>query len=157
MRLPRQIEADASHAGIRAALTARPHRLWAGGTLSVPLLTPSDALVQALLAAARAGQLCRGLEAAVAALATETRGLATLAPQGARVSRLWLFSRDGTERFYRQVERALGRYAPRVLGCQLDVDSARLGALLYGRAAVVKLVMVEHKDAVTAVLRTLAA
>jgi hypothetical protein len=161
VQLPRQVEADAHHAAIRAALAASTRRLWPGGALHVSVLEPTEALVQALRAAAGAGPLRRGLEAATAALDAEQRGLSTLErragrPQGERVSRLWLFSRDGAERFYRQVERALVRYAPRVLGCQLDIDSAALGALLYGREAVVKLVMVEHKEAVSAVLRTLA-
>jgi hypothetical protein len=106
--------------------------------------------------------LRRGLEAAEGALVAERRGLGALPPaearrQGARVSRLLLLANDGAERFYRQVERLVATHAPRVLACVVDCDSATLGALLYGSDAVAKLVLAEHKTAVVAILRALAA
>ena len=160
-RLPRQIEADDRHHAIRAALTARVGRLWSGGTLEVPVLAPTEALYQALRAAERIGQICRGVDATLRLLTNAAHSRATLAAragtlrQGEAISRLLLFANDGTERFYRQIETALVRYAPRVYGCQLDTDSMTFGTRLYGMDAVVKLVMLQHKDAVSAVLRAL--
>jgi hypothetical protein len=162
VRLPRQIEVDPCHDAVRAALLAHPRPLWAGGEVAVPLLAPTAALVAALRAARGAGHLRRGLEAVEAALAAERKGLAVAerragARQGERVSRLLLCARDGAERFYRHVERVLTSHAPRVLGCVVDLDGAPFGEMLYGPGASVKLVMVEHKDAVAAVLRAFVA
>ena len=149
-RLPRQIEGDVLHAAIQGTLAARTRTLWK--TVEVPQLALTDALLAALRTALVHGQLQRGLEAAVTALDAERKGLLT---RGERVSRLCLFTGDGAERFYRRVERCLTAHAPRVLGAFVDVDGATLGKLLYGRETAVKLVMVEHKEAVSAVLRSL--
>jgi hypothetical protein len=92
------------------------------------------------------------LEAIVAALEGERKGLVT---PGERVSRLCLFTTDGAERFYRQVERCLTAHAPRVLGAFLDADGATLGKVLYGPDTSVKLILVDHKDAVSTILRSL--
>ena len=153
-RLPRQIEADACCGAIQNALTARTCTLWEHGRVVVPALALTASLGEALRAALTRGQLQRGLEAAVASLAAERRGLLD---GGDRVSRLCLVANDGAERFYRQVERCLMAHAPRLLGGLLAADSATLGELLYGRNTTVKLVLVDHKDAVSSVLRALAA
>lgn len=102
----------------------------------------------------------RGLEGAERALATEARGLArvdrrTGVERGGRVSRLLVLADDGSERFYRTVESLLRRHAPRVLALRLSVDEAALGRLLFGRDEVARLLLVEHKDAVSAVLLAL--
>jgi hypothetical protein len=161
-RLPREIEVDPCHDAVRAALATPARLLWPGGTLVAPVVPLTAALRHALGAAATSGLLRRGLEAAGAALDAERRGLAALPPdearrQGARVSRLLLVANDGAERFYRRVERLVVTHAPRVLACVVDCDSATLGALLYDRDALAKLVLAEHKSAVAAILRALAA
>ena len=161
MRLPRQIEADAQHDAIRMALTARTRRLWSGGSLDVPVLAPSGAVFQAVRNAVRVGQLCRGIDPALRLLSNAEHSRTTLAargvapPQGAAISRLLLFANDGTARFYRQIETALVRHAPRLAGCQVDCGSRAFGSAVYGGEAVAKLVMLQHKDAVSALLRAL--
>ena len=161
LRLPRQIEADDRHDAIRAALIARTRRLWSGGTCEVPVLAPTAAVFQSVRDAVRVGQVCRGIDAALRLLTNAEHSRTTLAARGlaaqgnAAISRLLLFANDGTERFYRQIETALGRHAPRLTGCQLDCDGATFGAALYGGDASVKLVMLQHKDAVSALLRAL--
>ena len=153
-RLPRQIEADACCGAIQSVLTARTGTLWKHGRVVVPALAFTAPLGEALRAALIRGQLQRGLEAAVASLAAERRGLLDA---GDRVSRLCLVANDGAERFYRQVERCLMAHAPRILGGLLATDGVTLGKLLYGRDTAVKLVLVDHKDAVSSVLRALVA
>lgn len=162
LRLPRQIAADPRHDAIRAALNARTHRLWPGGTLDVPVVAPTEAVLQAIRHADRIGQVCRGIDPALRLLTNAEHSRTTLAARGGAtpaggeaISRLLLFADDGTERFYRQIETALLRHAPRLAGVQLDCDSAAFGAALWGDAAVAKLVMLQHKDAVSAVLRAL--
>ena len=153
-RLPRQIEADACCEAIQNALAARTGTLWEHGRVVVPALALTAPLGEALRAALMRGQLQRGLEAAVASLAAERRGLLDASD---RVSRLCLVANDGSQRFYRQVERCLMAHAPRILGGMLAADGVTLGKLLYGRDTAVKLVLLDHKDAVSSVLRALVA
>lgn len=125
------------------------------------MLALTDSLGAALRAALRRGQLRRGLEAAVEALEMERQGLLAAGRQtererGERISRLCLVASDGAERFYRQVERCLATHAPRILACLLEADSATLGKVVYGRDTAVKLILADHKDAVSAILRSLA-
>lgn len=161
-RLPREIEADAGHAAVVAALGRERRPLWPGGTVIAPCVPLSPALRAALMAPATVVRLRRGLEAAEAALAAEERGLAALPKaeaerRGDRVSRLLLVSNDGAERFYRRVEHVVLAHASRVLPCVIDADSATLGGLLYGEGAVAKLLLTERKAAAVAILRALAA
>ena len=77
--------------------------------------------------------------------------------RGQRVSRLLVLADDGSERFHRRVESLLRRHAPRVLALRVSADQDALGRLLFGRDQVARLLLVEHKDAVSAVLVALAA
>jgi hypothetical protein len=151
LRLPRQIEGDPRAARVRDALSASARPLWARGTLAVAT-APLDAALAAALG---------GLEAIAQQLDAEAKGMADAdrasgAARGARVSRLLLVSDDGAERFYRHVETLLRRHADRVLGVRLEAGAAELGALLFGPSALARVVLVEHKDAVAAVLLALA-
>jgi hypothetical protein len=94
-------------------------------------------------------------------LAGEQRGLErvdreTGVVRGGRISRLLVLADDGSERFYRSVDFLLRRHAPRVLALRLDVSEARLGSLLFGPEEVARLLLIQHKEAVTGVLLALA-
>jgi hypothetical protein len=158
--LPREIEADPAHAAIRARLAAETRALWAGGQAVVPVLPFDTPLGDALGAAGRAGHLVLGVERAEDALAAEAHGLTVAARRsgaapGARVSRLLLVTHDGAERLYRHIERLTATHAPRVLTAVVAADAATLGRTTTGREATVKVVLVQHKQAVAALLRAL--
>jgi hypothetical protein len=160
--LPREIEADPSHGAIRAQLAAVCRPLWQGGKASASVLPLRPPLATALRAAHVDGHLVLGLERAEEALAAEARGLDFAARRatskaGARVSRLLLLSEDGAERLYRHVERLAFLHAPRVLVLVLSAGAATLGRATTGRDASVKVVLVQRKRAVAALLRALVA
>lgn len=162
IRFPRELEADGTAEAIRGALTARTARLWPGGTLEVARITISEPLKKALRAARLQGRIRFGFEAVVDRLESEKKGIMKVrerkdTPYGDRVSRLLLFSNDGAERFYRHLESLLRANAPRLLGCLLDIDSRSLGNLITGKDRPIKLVMAEHKEAVSRILRALVA
>ncbi len=162
IRFPRQLEADETAEAIRNALMVRTVKLWSGGDLDVARIAMDEPLKKALRMARLQGRIQYGFETVFSRLARESKGIKQVrergdAPYGDRVSRLLLFSNDGAERFYRHVESLLQAHAPRLLGCLLDIDGLALGSALTGKEARIKLVMVEHKDAVSEVLRTVAA
>jgi hypothetical protein len=160
--LPRAIEADPRHASIRAALAGAAAPLWTGGVLPAARAAFTAPVRAALAAAVVGNTLVRGLEAAASTLADEQAGLAALeaetgSRQGRRASRVLLVTRDGSERFYRRVERLAREHVPRVLVLVLDCDAPTLGRTIYGGDAVAKLVLTAHKTAAAAVLRALVA
>jgi len=158
IRFPRQLEADDNADAIRQALIARTVKLWPGGHLDVSMITMSDPLKKALQKARLKGQIRCGFEAIFDKLENERKGIANVrerqgAPYGDRVSRLLLFSNDGAERLYRHIEQLLQAHAPRLIGCLLDIDGSTLGNLITGKDKKIKIVMAEHKEVVSDILR----
>jgi hypothetical protein len=162
LRLPKAVEADPRAARLLRDLAAHAAPLWSGGEVRVAEARLDDALAAALRSAHAASRIVRGLESAETTLDAEERGLrsadrASGVARGARVSRLLLVTNDGAERFYRQVETLLRRHRDRVVAVRLAIDAESLGALLFGPGRRARLVLVEHKDAVAALLLALAA
>jgi len=160
MRLPRELEADGTAGPIRQALMVRTVQLWSGNDLAVPVITMGDPLKKVLQKANIRGHVRCGLEAISSSLEKERKGIAHLRegrglPTGDRVSRLLLISNDGAQRFYRHIEHLLQLHAPRLLGCMLDMDGNALGSAITGRERQIKVIMAEHKEAVSEILRAL--
>ena len=142
-------------------LTTNTRLLWKEAAIEVPVATLNSELEMALRAAHNAGQVVRGLEKAERRLDLEERGLRladgkSSMQRGERVSRLLVMSDDGAERFYRKVESLLRRHGPRVLAVRLEVDAATLGEMIFGQGRLARLLMLEHKEAVSAVLLAMA-
>jgi hypothetical protein len=161
VRLPRKIEEDPGAEGLVDALVQRARPLLAGGEALAPQFELTAALEAALRSALSQDQIVRGIEAAEHSLATEERGLkrvdrTTGVARGKRVSRLLVLADDGAEKFYREVENMVRRYAPRVLALRLSTDGLGLGQPFFGPHQVERLLLAEHKDAVSAVLLALA-
>lgn len=162
LKLPRSLEDDARTADIEAAITRDRQPLWAQGTLPVARVALSEPLVTALTGALRTRSLERGLEHIEQVLAGESKGLeAARAKQGAavanRISRVLVMANDGSERFNRHCESTLKKHGDRVLGLVVDAGSDAFSARLFGEGKQVKVVLVTGREAVAAVLLSLAA
>jgi hypothetical protein len=160
LRLPRSLESDGSAEKIREVFAASTTLLWQQGQLKVPLLHINAPLAEALQKARLQRRIRFGFEDVAVRLAAEKKGVdelrqKTAAQQQNRVSRLLLFSGDGADRLYRHIEQILIEHRHRLLGCRLDMDSKALGKLLGAGSAGIKVILVEHKDAVSDVLRAL--
>ncbi|MBN2297444.1 MAG: hypothetical protein JXM72_02560, partial [Deltaproteobacteria bacterium] len=156
-RLPRPIEEDPRAEKVSHLLSEDTRLLWPGGKVAVASVPLTEPLSAALKNVQLSGQLVRGLELAENRLAREQRGLniserKTGQQRGDRISRLLLLSDEGAERFYRNVESLLRRHDPRVLAVLLKCDSATLGELLFGPGSLARLLLLEHKEAVSHVL-----
>ncbi|HHO76023.1 MAG TPA: hypothetical protein ENN05_06295 [Deltaproteobacteria bacterium] len=160
-RLPRSLDENPRREQVLHLLGANTRLLWPGSRISVALVGITPCLGEALKSVCHAKQLVRGLELAEQRLAREQQGLTiaekkTGLQRGERVSRLLLLADDGAERFYRNVEGLLRRHAPRVMAVMLRSDSATLGDLVFGSGSLARLLLIEHKDAVTHVLLSMA-
>jgi hypothetical protein len=129
--------------------------------LEVPIVEMNGLLAEAIQRACLRRRIRLGLEAIAEKLTSEERGLARIVDKepsfhGERISRLILFSRDGAERLYRHLETLLLSHTPRLMGCRIDVDAVALGTLVTGRERPVKVILVEHKQDVAAVLKAMA-
>ncbi len=161
IKLPRELEANETAETIRLVLGVRTVHLWPGGSLSIPVITASEALRKVLRRASLNGHVRWGLEAISEKLKEEERGIAHLResrglPTGHRVSRLLLVSNDGAERFYRDIERLLRAHAPRLFGCMVDIEGNELGSLVSSREKQVKVVMADHKSVVAEIFKAIA-
>ena len=155
------VESDPRSTRVIRILTTNTRPLWHGGVIEVPEIVLTDELAEALRNASRGGKVVRGLESALRLLADEHRGITLAdrrsgAQRGSRISRLLILADDGADRFYRTVESLLRRHGSRVLAVRIEADAATLGALLFGPDRIARLIMIEHKDAVSTVLFALA-
>jgi hypothetical protein len=162
LRFPKALDDDARLPALRAQLRAGCRTLWEGGALEVPVVRWSQPLASALASAQRDRHLQQGIEQAERILDREAHGLSVAdarssSERGSRVSRLLLVSNDGTERFYRQVERLLRVQGSRLLALRLDAESRQLGAVIGDPDGLVRALLVEHKTSVTRVLLALCA
>ena len=162
LRLPKSVESDPRGPKLLRDLTTNTRLLWQGSEIVIPVARITLELTEALRSAYSAGRVVRSLENAQRKLAAEERGLQMAdrqigVPRGVRISRLLLLADDGADRFYRQIETLLRRHGPRVLAVRFEIDENGLGELLFGPHCVTRLLMLEHKQAVSSVLLAMAA
>jgi hypothetical protein len=154
-KLPRQLVSDPKAEGLLEQLFTCTRKLNQESGLAVPVFELTDAFKKSLLTARRAGHAVRGFDNASEILLLERNGILKLNKQdgqGDRISRLVLMSNDGADNFYNKVNNLLVKHSPRVLGSVIDVDSYMLGSLLFGEGKIAKLILIDHKDAVSGVL-----
>ena len=113
----------------------------------------NDAIAEGLFHARRARRLVRGLEGAEASLESQEVDLkkveaARAGGSSVRVSRLLIVSRDGSSRFFRQVEKIQARFANRLAVLVLECDEEALGAAAFGPGKQARAMLLDHKDAV---------
>ncbi|KAB8028490.1 hypothetical protein [Fluviispira multicolorata] len=157
LKLPRLLETDSENEILFHTLQKSFRTFSPEGSVKVPHVELSDNLIQALAFARRCGTLRGGLENIETVLQTEEAGLASLRTRKKlkepnRISRVLIFSNDGSERFYRHCEALLHKYGGRVLGIKVNAHSTLLGSTFFGKEKSVKALLVNRKDAVIKVL-----
>jgi len=162
LRLPKQVEEGTGVEHFARELAARGKPLWSGSELRIAEVGAAPGLKTALKSVYSAGRIVRGYEDAERSLAAEARGLShvdkkTGVVRGGRVSRLLILADDGAERLYRNVESLLRKHEPRLLALRVSANERALGEMVFGGGQVARLLLVEHKDAVSTVLLAVAA
>ena len=157
---PRPLIADGSAPGLAAWWVGSRHEAASLGLPPIARHRLDRSIADGLFDVRRARRLARGLEGAETLLEAEEVGLKKAAnsqnnPDRVRISRLLVISGDGSERFYRQVERLRERFANRLEVLLLDCDDEALGAAAFGRGKRARALLIHHKDAVVRFLSIL--
>lgn len=157
---PRPLIADGSALGLAAWWVESRREAASLGRPRIARHRLDRSLEGGLFDARRARRLARGLEGAESLLAAEEAGIKKAASSQAdlsrvRISRLLIVSGDGSERFYRQVEKLHDRFANRLEVLLLDCDEEALGAAAFGRGRRARALLIHHKDAVVRFLSLL--
>jgi len=157
---PRPLIADGSAPDLAAWWVRSRHQAASRGLPQIPRHRLDRSIQEGLFHARRARRLTRGLEGAETLLAAEESGLKRVArsrndSERVRVSRLLIVSEDGSERFYRQVERLRARFANRLEILLLECDDEALGAAAFGPGRRSRALLIQHKDAVVRFLSIL--
>jgi hypothetical protein len=110
-----------------------------------------------LFEARRARRLVRGLEGAEKQLASEELGLVQTrvsesSSESARISRLLVVSSDGSERFYRQVNKLRTQFSNRLEVLVILCDEAELGSSIFGEGRRARAILLHHKESVVGLL-----
>lgn len=155
-KLPRQLEQEGKSDEVLQILE-KSCRIWEGAAESIPTFAVTKELQSALFYCQTGDQMVRGMEQIESTLRNEKKGLDNLGNQSSnpRVSRLLIFSNDGSKRFYRQLEFIQKDHGSRILPIVIDCDSATLGKILFGTKATCKSAMVNHKAGVVNILKAL--
>lgn len=159
--LPKQVELDPRYQEVKSLLNDNTEKLWPGSSVLIPVPAFSLPVKTALKNVQEKKRMPCGADSIERILGVEARGLSlvdkkTGVARVQRISRLLIVSNDGAERLYRKVESILRRHGSRVMAIRLDADSKQLGEHLYGPEKAVKLLLVENKEDVAAILLALA-
>jgi hypothetical protein len=161
LKLTRAVETDPRKKSIDTLLKRDCRPLWEKSTLLVPHVPLTHSLGTCLRTLLIRRQLERGLEHIDRILYNEQKGLLALqekqaTPPSLRVSRLFLVSNDGSERFYRACEKTVLQHRERVLFLCIDEPSSKLTQLFMNeKDMTLKALLVSDRDAVSGVLFSL--
>ena len=155
MKLPKQLEKENVESDVREVLKKANILLCSDSNVYIPLLQLNPELRKQIFSAKFLGALIIGYWAVEKALENELHGLQNVNNQSDRVSRLLIVTNDGSPRFYHQLEFLHKKHGGRVLICRLDVDSSLMGNILELKDKQVKAVLLNRKESVVNVLKSL--
>jgi hypothetical protein len=160
LKLPRTTLEPEQLAAVENFFTSDVRPVCMGSEIVASHISLEQNLRDSLRSHARTGCITRGLETIAKFLDDEKKGLVQMQektgqPDAQRMSRLLLFSSDGSERFYRQVASLLKAHGNRVWGCRLDVSDEELGALVVGEGNPAKALLINDKKALASFLTEL--
>ena len=155
MKLPKQLAKENIESEIRAILEKERIALYSDSNFFIPVLQLNPELAEQIFRAKFLGELTVSYWAVEKTLENELRGLQNVNNKSDRASRLLIVTNDGSPRFYRQIEFLHKKQGGRVLICRLDVDSLALGNILKLKDKQVKAVLLNRKESMVNVLKSL--
>lgn len=155
MKLPKQLGKEDLEEGVQAALEKESTQLYDDSNIYIPVLKLNPELRKQIFYAKFQDELIVGSRDIEKYLKNELHGLKKVNNLSDRVSRVLIVTNDGSPRFYRQLEFLHKEQGGRVLICRLDVDSVLMGNILELKEKQVKAVLLNRKESVVNVLKSL--
>ena len=155
MKLPKQLGKEDLEEGVQAALENESIELCSDSNIYIPVLKLNPELRKQIFYAKFQGELIVGSRDIEKYLKNELHGLKKVNNLSDRVSRVLIVTNDGSPRFYRQLEFLHKEQGGRVLICRLDIDSVLMGNILELKEKQVKAVLLNRKESVVNVLKSL--
>jgi hypothetical protein len=155
MKLPKQLGKEDLEEGVQAVLENESIELCSDSNIYIPVLKLNPELRKQIFYAKFQGELIVGSRDIEKSLKNELHGLKKVNNLSDRVSRVLLVTNDGSPRFYRQLEFLHKEQGGRVLICRLDIDSVLMGNILELKEKQVKAVLLNRKESVVNVLKSL--
>lgn len=155
MKLPKQLAKENVESDVRAVLEKESIELCSDSNIYIPVLKLNPELRKEIFYAKFRNELIIGYRDVEKTLENELHGLQNVNNQSDRVSRLLIVTNDGSPRFYRQLEFLHKNQGGRVLICRLDIGSALMGDILELKDKQVKTVLLNRKESVVNVLKSL--
>ncbi|MBM9518296.1 hypothetical protein JWG39_00510 [Desulforhopalus vacuolatus] len=155
MKLPKQLVEENVESDVRLVLEKERIPLYSDSNFFIPVLQLNPELAEQLYRAKFLGELTVSYWAVERTLENELHGLQNVNNKSDRVSRLLIVTNDGSPRFYRQIEFLHKKQGGRVLICRLDIDSLLMGNILKLKDKQVKAVLLNRKESVVNVLKSL--
>lgn len=161
LRLPKDLAENPRKDVIESWFTSSEAPLRDGGKATASHWQFDERIVKAIKRSCRPGTLVQGLEEIQKTLDRELKGLDDLKKktgqeQQPRLSRLLLLAKDGSERFYRDVEGILARHGARTWACVVEATSEDLGKALSAKGGPAKALMIADRKALAQFLAALA-
>lgn len=155
MKLPKQLAKEEVESDVRAVLEKESIELCSDSNIYIPVLKLNPELRKQIFYAKFRNELIIGYRDVEKVLENELHGLQNVNNQSDRVSRLLIVTNDGSPRFYRQLEFLHKNQGGRVLICRLDIGSVLMGDILELKDKQVKTVLLNRKESVVNVLKSL--
>ena len=160
LNLPKLIEDSDILQRINDLLNTDKALLWSGSATKIVCLPFTDKLADLLFKGLEDEKITGGFDSINRILSSEAKGLSqvdkkTDQQRVKRISRLLVISNDCSERFLRKIDKLAVDHKDRLLVVMLDIDSERLGELIYGEDKLVKSLLLEHKEIVAEFLQAL--
>lgn len=155
MKLPKQLAKENVESDVRAVLEKESIELCSDSNIYIPVLKINPELRKEIFYAKFRNELIIGYRDVEKTLENELHGLQNVNNQSDRVSRLLIVTNDGSPRFYRQLEFLHKNQGGRVLICRLDIGSVLMGDILELKDKQVKTVLLNRKESVVNVLKSL--
>ncbi|MGL4854701.1 MAG: hypothetical protein ACRC37_05550 [Lentisphaeria bacterium] len=122
---------------------------------SIPSLELTPALRTNIFYAYASKNASIGMENIEKEMQREQGGIIKNVNQSERVSRLLIVSNDGSERFYRQLPFLQKMHGGRLLVVFLNINSEAFGKVLGLKEKKIKSLLVNHKDSVVQILKSI--
>jgi hypothetical protein len=160
IRFPKAVEKSDKFEDIKRYVTENQKKIWQKARTRAVFVPAEEKLLKLFQLEHKRGRLIRGFELVERTLVAQLEGIKNVdartgVTRGKRLSRLVVVSNDGSERYYRKIDKLAEQFEAIVLVLRIDLDSASLGEMFFGPGKIAKVFMLDHKESLANALEAM--